>query len=91
MRAAGGQVVALSADADVDVQGLVDRLGLTFPVLSDEALAIAEQYGVRQEGKLSALPATFVLDPEHRIVFAKVGTTPTDRPTLDAVLAALAP
>ena len=61
----------------------------TFPVVSDKDLAISEAYGVRQEGKDSPLPATFVIGPDRKILFVKVGDEIPDRPTLEQILAPL--
>ena len=44
---------------------------------------------MRQDGRRAALPATYVLDSNHQIVFSLVSVTPTERPTVEQILAAL--
>jgi thiol-disulfide isomerase/thioredoxin len=65
----------LVVDVDDEVEGrdaLVEKLGLTIPVVWDGEHEIAEHYRPR------GMPATFVLDPEGRIVYAHVGSGETE-------------
>ena len=82
-------LVAVSNDPGDKRDELVEKYGLTFPVVSDGDLSISESFGVRQEGKDAPLPATFVVDKDRKVLFAKVGEEIPDRPTLDQVLAPL--
>ena len=82
-------MVALTADEALDIKALADKLGLTFPVLSDKGLTIAESFGVRQAGEDIPLPAIFVVDARGVVIWEKVGENPTDRPTMNDILGAL--
>ncbi len=79
--------MAVSADTPEQAADLAKKLGLAFPLVSDTDLRLAAAYGVRQEGKDSALPATFVLDGERRVLWRVVGDRIVDRPSVDETLA----
>jgi peroxiredoxin len=67
-RDAGFVLVAVSVDADPKVVGpYLKEHKLTFPVALDPRMAVAETYGVR------ALPSTFVVDREGRMVALALG------------------
>ncbi len=85
----GARLVAVSADHRDDLDALAKKMGLTFPLVADPSLRIAEAYGVRQAGKDIALPATFVLDADHRVVFRRVGGNLVDRPSVEEIAAAV--
>jgi peroxiredoxin len=59
---------------------------LPFPLCLDENAIAANQMGIR--GDL-AKPSTFILDREGKIVYAYVGKSTSDRPSVKAVLAEL--
>ena len=54
-------------------------------------MRVTDAYGVRERGKDHPGPATFVLDADHKVVFAHVGRSAGDRPAIGDVLGALAP
>jgi peroxiredoxin len=87
--AAGATLVAISGDSSADAAALVARLGLTFPVISDVDLRLSAAFGVRQEGKDSPLPATFIIDGERRVTWSAVGDNIVNRPSIDDTLAHL--
>jgi thioredoxin-dependent peroxiredoxin len=89
IEAAGGRLVAVSAAKPDEVDALVKRFGLTFPVLSDPDLRIAASYGVRQKGLDIALPSTFVVDAGGIVRWVRVGKNPLDRPSTEEIVAAL--
>jgi len=89
LKAAGAGLVAISADEPRDLDALRERLALTFPLVSDASLAIAEAYGVREKGEDLSLPATLVVGPKRVVRFARVGKNPIDRPAVDEILAVL--
>ncbi len=62
-------VVAVSSDAEGEavVGPFADRLGLTFPILLDRDAAVSAAYGAK------SLPASFLLDPQGRVVAAARG------------------
>jgi peroxiredoxin len=59
---------------------------LPFPVLLDPDTSVCEKLGIK--GDL-AKPSTFILDKKGNVVYAYVGKTVTDRPSLKAILAQL--
>ena len=66
------KVRVLVVSVDDEVKGrdaLVERLGLTIPVLWDAKHRIAEHYHPQ------GMPATFVLDPSGKIVYQHVGSS----------------
>ena len=61
-------VLVVSIDEKVDGRDqLVDRIGLTLPVIWDANHAIAEQF------KPQAMPATFVLDTDGTVIYSHLG------------------
>lgn len=69
----------MSVDAQEKLDALRARMRLTFPLRSDPTLEVAEAYGVRQQGSDLALPATYVLGPDRKVLFAHVARNPVDR------------
>jgi len=98
VRAAGGEIVAVSADDQAqlrpDLTGAAEH-GFIFPVLSDPRRVAIHAWGllnskdvlVPAEGGI-AYPATYVLDTGGTVRWRYIGTDLTDRPETDAVLAA---
>lgn len=74
----GVEVVAISSDPPADGARLRERLGLTFPVLSDPGLEAIDAYGVRHasghpmEGGDIARPAAFLVDRDGHIVWREL-------------------
>jgi len=66
---------------------------IDFPLLLDPALVASAKYGVPFQMRIhveqSNRPATFVIDREGILRFARRATTFSDRPTPDEVLAVL--
>ena len=80
-------LVAISAD-DIDESKRFAKEGrLSFPLLSDSNLLVAEAYGVAMKGDDIAIPATIVISPAGVITYKKVGETQIDRADVDVVLA----
>jgi peroxiredoxin len=67
-------------------QSTAQNKPLPFPILLDEDRKVIEQLGIK--GSL-AKPSTYILDKKGEIRFAYVGATPTDRPSVKAMLAEL--
>ena len=64
---AGATVVAVSPDSPEENRGVVERLGLGFPILSDEDLALTRSLGLLHEqggpaGQDIPRPAIFIVD-----------------------------
>lgn len=58
-------------------------------MLADPALTAITAWGVAMEGSDLSVPATFVLDAEHRVAARAIGENMTDLPEPDALLAVL--
>ena len=59
----------------------VDRV--PFPILLDEDLAAVKHFDIAAE---LAHPSTYIIDKEGKVRFAYVGTNPSDRPSVKALL-----
>ena len=81
---AGGTLVALSSDTPEKAAEVSSRDGLSFLIVPDTNLKVAEAYGVRQASKHAALPSLFVLDSDGMVTWAYVGVEASDRPDLEA-------
>jgi len=68
---------------------LAGKLGISFPLLSDVGLKTALAYGVAMDGDEIAVPATFIVTADKRIVYEKVGESVTDRPSVSDITEAL--
>lgn len=85
LAAEGIGLAAISVDPPADSAALAERLGLTFPLLSDPEAAVIAAYGVQMEGQVLAVPATFVVRPDLTVAWRYVGDTVPDRPPIDVV------
>jgi peroxiredoxin len=93
LRARGAQVVAVVVDPVATNARVADRLGLTFPILSDPHLTAIDRWGVRYSegdgGGDIARPATFVLDADGVVRWRDLTEDYRRRPRPDDVLRAL--
>ena len=68
------------------------EFGISFPILSDTARTMIEDYGVFHEnetkGRPIARPAAFVIDGGGTIRYRYVGEDQRDRPPIEDLLAA---
>ena len=90
----GVQVVAVSPDPAEKSQSVVDRLGLSFPILSDHELALTSALGLEHEGAGPAgstipRPATLIVH-DGTIVWRNLTENYRIRPKPEELLAALA-
>lgn len=85
LAAQGVGLAAISVDDPADSQALAQRLSLPFPLLSDPEARVITAYGVRMEGEVLAVPATFVVRPDRTIAWQYVGDAVPDRASLDVV------
>jgi thioredoxin-dependent peroxiredoxin len=70
---------------------LKQKLPPNFSFVIDPDFTFTKQYGLRWNAKgESAYPATFVIDPQNKIRFAKVSTSHGGRAAVDEVLKAVA-
>ncbi|MGB1699676.1 MAG: peroxiredoxin family protein [Nannocystaceae bacterium] len=86
LQARGADVIAISVDDLETSAGLVDRLDLSFPLLSDTELTTVRSFGVEDTPNEISKPAAFLVDTDGTILFAKVGESAKDRADLDQVL-----
>lgn len=86
---AGAVIAAVSVDPPETAKATAESLKLNFDVFSDANLDTIRKWGVEDTAAHTALPATFIVEPGGAISYRKVGHTPTDRPTIEEVLAAL--
>lgn len=63
--------------------GEIANESIPYPILLDINLQGVDQLGIRAE---LAKPATYIIDREGRVVFAYVGESIADRPTVDSIL-----
>lgn len=82
-------VVGVSNEDPAAATAFRDKLGLGFELYSDAELTMITGWGVEDYGSGIARPATFVVEPGGAISFRKVGDKPSDRPSIDELLAAL--
>lgn len=68
---------------------LVDKLGLTFPVLCDTDLATIKAYGVLDAENSIAWPATFVIAKDGTVVWRDLTDNYKVRPAAEEVLKAI--
>ena len=83
------ELVAISVDPPATSAALVKKLGLTFPVLSDEHRAITRAFGVEDAANGISWPAIFVIDKAGRIVWRSLAQTYKIRALPSQILEAL--
>jgi peroxiredoxin len=73
---AGAEILAVVVD-DLDaVEGMCERMGITYPVLSDADHQVSEAYGVFDLlGDGLAAPGVFVIGTDGRVLWSRVGQT----------------
>ncbi|MGE0056678.1 MAG: peroxiredoxin family protein [Dehalococcoidia bacterium] len=91
----GAEIVGISPDTPEESAALIERLSLSYSILSDADLAITDRFGLRHPGGRAStgqdmpFPTTFIVDPLG-IVRARIeNDTYRDRPNPKDVLAAL--
>ena len=87
----GYQVLAISGDVPEKAAEMAENQGLTYPVLSDEGLALTRRFGIAfQRGNRAPLPvpAVFLVDTEGTIQFHYVHPNYRLRLDLDVLIAA---
>jgi len=74
IRAAGGDVAALSVDDGVRAEEVRQRYRLPFPVLCDTAGRVVRAWDLFNAAEMGGIarPATFVIEPDRRIQLASV-------------------
>ncbi len=74
---------------DLRVDAAAKKLGVTFPLLSDESRATIRTFGVEDAENGISWPAIFILDREGKIVWRSLAQTYKRRATAAAILDAL--
>lgn len=74
-RSHGAELVAISVDPPATSAELAKKLGVTFPLLSDESRATIRAFGVEDVENGISWPAIFVIDKQGRIVWRSLTQT----------------
>ena len=83
----GVSLIAVSVDAPEDAAPMIERMGLTMPVLSDADFRVIRSFGIENpEVTEMALHATYIVDREGRVFYRKVARR---RPLSDELLDAI--
>jgi peroxiredoxin len=86
----GVSLVAISVDPVENNRGMVDKLLLPFPLLSDPDAHVIKEWGVWNENDGGvAKPAIFAIRRDGSIAWKYVGRDYADRPTDDELFNAL--
>lgn len=68
------EIIAIHAGPETpDMQALLERFAISFPVLVDDELALGNW-------NVTGLPASFLLDPEGRVIYRATGAIDWDEP-----------
>ena len=81
--------MAISVDPPATSAALASKLGITFPLLSDESRATIRAYGVEDAENGIAWPAIFIVDKQGKIVWRALAETYKLRAGLKQILEAL--
>lgn len=81
--------MAISVDPPERARALAERLGVTFPILSDEKLTAIRAYGVEDAENGIAWPAILIVGRDGRIAWRSLAETYRERPASKVVLDAL--
>ncbi len=79
----------MSVDAPAKSAELAKKLGVTFPILSDEKLAMTRAYGVEDAENGIAWPAIFLIASDGRIAWRSLAQTYKVRAGPEEILKAL--
>jgi peroxiredoxin Q/BCP len=86
---AGVQAVGIVVDSVEQNRAMVDKLLLTFPILSDPDGAVIREWGVWNDAEGIAKSSLFLVQPPSAVVYDYVGTDFADRPTDEELWAAI--
>lgn len=93
LKSAGIQVVAISYDSPAVNKAATEKLGLTYPLLSDNGSKVIDAYGIlnkEAKGRAQGIPhpAIFVVDTKGMIRGKLMREQYRDRPAVSEILAA---
>ena len=84
----GIDIIAVSTDDQENTQAMIDEVSATFEILSDSTYTISQKWEVFNIlGDGVAAPSAFVIDKNNSILWAHRGSSPSDRPPTDFLLA----
>jgi peroxiredoxin (alkyl hydroperoxide reductase subunit C) len=92
IEASGGVVLGISVDSHYSNEAFAQKLGLTFPLLSDWDHEVSKAYGVFLDDKRYSDRATFIVDRGGTIAYQDVAEAvhdPARIPGVDSVVAKL--
>ena len=80
-------VIALSVDAPGDSLAMIERLGLSFALLSDPDQEVVQAFKVQNpKTKQLALHAVYIVDTDGKVFYRKVASRrPTSEELIDAI------
>jgi hypothetical protein len=83
----GAKVVALSVDPPAHSRSMIRRMGLEFPIASDESQEVQKTYRVQNpETQELALHAVFIVGEDGRVFYRKIASRrPKSQELLDAI------
>ena len=85
----GGVVLGVSVDSHWSNTAFAERLGLSFPLLSDFKRTASTAYGVLNEDRGFSERALFVIDRDGRLAYRDVSPVLSEIPDNEALIAAL--
>ena len=98
LKSAGAQLVAIDPHEPWAAKSLLKEVGIpadlvSYPLLCDAGYTVGSTYGVsfqmRIHTEISSRPATFIIDRDGMLRYARRGKTFGDRPSIDDILAEL--
>ena len=89
IRQLGAEVLGVSVDSHYANSAFAERLGLSFPLLSDFKREVSAAYGMLIESAGYSGRALFVVDRDGRIAYRDISPVTAQVPDNEALLAAL--
>ena len=84
----GIDIIAISTDDQENTQAMIDEVNASFKIISDSTYTISQQWEVfNLLGDGVAAPSAFVIGKNNAILWAHRGSSPSDRPPTDFLLA----
>ncbi len=84
------EIIAISADNALEMNKTTRELGIRYLLISDAKKRIIKGFGVLHPREGIARPSTFIIDKNGVVRYAHVGKYPSDRPSVQQMMQALA-
>ena len=84
------EIIAISADNALEMNKTTRELGIRYLLISDAKKRIIKGLGVLHPREGIARPSTFIIDKNGVVRYVHLGKYPSDRPTVQQVMQALA-